>query len=386
MSFRYPSGIIKPGFDPSAEPEKINFVYDRLYSWGYNVSGQLGLGDNVGRSSPVQVGGLTVWLESTSGYGHTLAIKSDGSLWAWGKNYNGQLGLGNVTYYSSPVQVGALTTWSKIGSGPGGGSDFSLAIKSNGTLWSWGANDSGQLGLGDSGSYYGRSSPVQVGALTTWANIFCGSNFSLAIKSNGSLWAWGNNYHGQLGLGDYAGRSSPVQVGALTTWANISCGSNFSLAIKSNGSLWAWGNNGYGQLGLGNVTYYSSPVQVGALTTWLKVVGGGYYTLAIKTDGTLWTWGRNDNGQLGLGNVTYRSSPVQVGALTTWSKIGNGKAHSLAIKTNGTLWSWGKNEYGQLGLGDYGSYYGRSSPVQVGALTSWFIIAPGYNHSIVISY
>ena len=336
MSFRYPSGIIKPGFDPSAEPEKINFVYDRLYSWGYNVSGQLGLGDNVGRSSPVQVGGLTVWLESTSGYGHTLAIKSDGSLWAWGKNYNGQLGLGNVTYYSSPVQVGALTTWSKIGSGPGGGSDFSLAIKSNGTLWSWGANDSGQLGLGDSGSYYGRS--------------------------------------------------SPVQVGALTTWANISCGSNFSLAIKSNGSLWAWGNNGYGQLGLGNVTYYSSPVQVGALTTWLKVVGGGYYTLAIKTDGTLWTWGRNDNGQLGLGNVTYRSSPVQVGALTTWSKIGNGKAHSLAIKTNGTLWSWGKNEYGQLGLGDYGSYYGRSSPVQVGALTSWFIIAPGYNHSIVISY
>jgi alpha-tubulin suppressor-like RCC1 family protein len=186
------------------------------------------------------------------------------------------------------------------------------------------------------------------------------------------LFTWGNNLRGQLGLGNTTYYSSPKQVGALNTWSTVvSTHSFFNIALQTNGTLWTWGYNNYGQLGLGNRTYYSSPKQVGALTTWLKIAGGLYHTVAIKTDGTLWTWGNNVNGQLGLGNTTLRNSPNQVGALTNWSSIGGGSYHTVALKTDGTLWTWGNNYRGQLGLGNI-TYY--SSPKQVGALTTWTII------------
>ena len=146
------------------------------------------------------------------------------------------------------------------------------------------------------------------------------------------LYSWGQNNYGQLGLGNTTYYSSPVQVGALTTWVGISCGSAHTLATKTDGTLWSWGRNNSGQLGLGNTTNYSSPKQVGALTTWSKVANGiGENTAAIKTDGTLWSWGYNAYGQLGLGDITNRSSPVQVGALTTWLAIACGKENTLAI-------------------------------------------------------
>ena len=385
MSFRYPSGIIKPGFDPLDEPATIT-VYDRLYSWGNQENGRLGEPPgnyNYKRSSPLQVGALTTWSENTSGYGHNLAIKSDGTLWAWGKNNNGQLGLGNTTNYSSPKQIGALTTWSKIAAGPGGGSDFSLAIKTDGTMWSWGSNYFGGLGLGNVAD---RSSPVQVGALTDWSKIAAGNLHTIAVKTDGTLWSWGRNSDGQLGDGTTTYRSSPVQVGALTTWSKIESGEGHNLAIKTDGTLWSWGKNSYGQLGDGDVGYgnhKSSPVQIGALTTWDKMSCGSTFSLAIKTNNTLWSWGQNNNGKLGDGTTTYRSSPVQVGALTTWSKIESGEGHNLAIKTDGTLWSWGLNSDGQLGDGT--TTY-RSSPVQVGGETTWDKISPGFYHSIAISW
>jgi alpha-tubulin suppressor-like RCC1 family protein len=300
-------------------------------------------------------------------------------LWAWGKNNNGNLGLGNITNYSSPKQVGALTTWSQASAGLYN----SLAIKTDGTLWAWGWNRVGSLGLSDTIS---RSSPVQVGALTGWSKVAAQFQyFTVAIKTNGTLWAWGKNSQGQLGLGNTIYYSSPKQVGALTTWSTIGYGYRYttSLAIKTNGTLWSWGYNGQGQLGLGNVTSYSSPKQVGALTTWSQVAGARYSSLAIKTDGTLWSWGQNDKGQLGLGNITSYSSPKQVGALTTWSQVSAGYKFSLSTTTVGALWSWGDNVSGQLGLGNTTN---RSSPVQVGALTNWSQVSGGgtYGFSLAL--
>ena len=249
-----------------------------LWTWGQNNVGQLGLGDVTIRSSPNQVGALTTWSAIAAGASHTIATKTDGTLWTWGFNNNGQLGLGNITNYSSPKQVGALTTWLAIAAG-----DYhTIARKTDGTLWTWGKNTEGQLGIGNTTSY---SSPKQVGALTTWLTIAGGRYFhTIARKTDGTLWTWGYNAYGQLGLGNTTNYSSPKQVGALTTWSAIAGGGvNRTIATKTDGTLWTWGRNNLGQLGLGNVTNYSSPKQVGALTTWSAIAAGAYHTLGIAT-------------------------------------------------------------------------------------------------------
>jgi alpha-tubulin suppressor-like RCC1 family protein len=365
MSLRqiFPGGIVKPGFNPLAAQTTTTFV--NLYGWGQNDAGQLGLGNRTKYSSPVQVGSLTTWSAVATSTEKTMALKTDGTLWVWGRNTGGQLGLGNRTAYSSPKQVGALTTWSKIGN-----ANFSsFAIKTDGTLWAWGsAAPFGQLGLGNTTSY---SSPKQVGALTNWSTIAVndGNAVYLGTKTDGTLWAWGFNNQGALGLNttSYA-VSSPTQIGALTNWLQVSAGIYNCIAVKTDGTLWSWGVNGVGHLGLGNRTSYSSPKQVGALTSWSKCVTGIYSCMAIQTNGTLWTWGYNNVGQLGHGNTTDYSSPKQVGSLTNWLLMANGYGVNGAIKTDGTLWMMGKSNHGQLGLGNNTSY---SSPKQVGSSTSW---------------
>ena len=347
-----------------------------LWGWGNNGAGGLGLNNRTYYSSPKQIGSST-WLSiSTNQPGFTLAVKNDNTLWAWGDgSLNGQLGLGNLTSYSSPKQVGALTNWSSVSTGW----YFALAIKTDGTLWSWGKNNSSQLGLGVISTEY--SSPKQVGSLTNWATIATGQYFSMATKTDGTIWGWGNNQVGQGGTGSTStiGRSSPVQIGALANWSIVTAAGQFVMAIKTDGTLWAWGDNANGQLGLGNITSYSSPKQVGALTNWSKISANRYSISAIKTDGTLWAWGNNTNGQLGLGNVTYYSSPKQVGALTIWSSISGGLDSYFGITTSKALWAWGANSYGQLGLGNTTKY---SSPKQVGALTSWLKISSGYGGQV----
>ena len=356
-------------------------VARQLWVSGRNHRGQLGVGNTSDYSSPIQVGSLTNWAITDGGETSSVAVKTDGTLWTWGNNTHGQLGLGNSgSYYrySSPKQVGSLTGWAKVSSGYA----FVLAIKTNGTLWSWGQNDNGgPLGLGDTTS---RSSPVQVGALTTWAEVsggFTGNN-SMGVSTSGTLFTWGRNQFGQLGLGNTTSYSSPKQVGALTAWSKVSMSGGASAAIKTDGTLWTWGYNGSGVLGLGNATIYpinndrSSPVQVGSLTNWSQISNNSSSMIAVKTDGTLWSWGSGYFGSLGLGNTTNYSSPKQVGALTAWSRVSGGNHFSIALKTDGTLWTWGRNNVGQLGLGNTTN---RSSPVQVGALTTWLTIGSGYN-------
>ena len=347
----------------------------QLWSWGYNGDGQLGSGTTTDRSSPVQVGALKDWSSVSGGQNCCLAIKTNGTLWAWGKNANGQLGLGNTTYYSSPVQVGSLTNWLSVSAGY----RHILAVKTDGTLWAWGSNGQGSVGDGTTTS---RSSPVQIGSLTTWSKVSAGvSGSSLAIKTDGTLWAWGYNQTGELGLSNTTNYSSPVQVGALTNWSKIFAHGPHTHAIKTDGTLWAWGQNGNGELGVGNQSNYSSPVQVGALTNWRSVskdVSGGAGVIAVKTNNTAWAWGSNPYGGLGLGDTTTYSSPVQIGALTNWSVVECDGYSSIGLKTDGTIWTWGYNFYGQLGQSPSNLYsLDTSSPVQVGALTTWQSVAAG---------
>ncbi len=359
-----------------------------LWAWGRNNSGYLGLGDTFNRSSPVQIGSLTDWTKVDSGDFHTHAIKTDGSLWSWGRGLDGAHGLGNTTDYSSPVQVGILTNWADVAAADVG--RHSLAIKTDGTLWAWGAGGGGiHNGEVGDGTTIKRSSPVQIGALTDWASIGIGSFHSMAIKTNGSLWAWGKNDYGNLGLGNTTYYSSPVQVGSLTDWASVSGGNQHTIALKTDGTMWSWGSNFSGRLGLGDGgagTERSSPVQIGSLTTWSQVSSGSSTGNAIKTDGTIWSWGGNFNGSLGLGDGgagTDRSSPVQIGALTNWASVSTGGLHSNVLKTDGALWAFGYNGFGALGDG-FGTGNNRSSPVQIGSLTTWISINSGRRQSFAI--
>lgn len=346
-----------------------------LWAIGYNSYGQLGNGVQINYSSPIQIGSLTNWKQVTGGgsyNGNMAAVKTDGTLWCCGYNAYGQLGNGTTTHYSSPIQVGALTNWKQVAIG----SNVLMAIKTDNTLWGWGQNQYyGILGNGSATSNY--SSPIQVGTLTNWKQISVGGGFFASVKIDGTLWTCGYNSYGENGNNTLSHYSSPIQVGALTTWKQVSCGYNHTLVISTNGTLWSFGKNDYGQLGNGTGDYYSSPIQVGALTNW-KQVSGSYRTLsAVKTNGTLWTCGYNSSGQLGNNNIINYSSPIQVGALTNWKWVSNGINSIAAISKEGTVWVWGSNSNGQLGNGTYSNNY--SSPIQLGALTSWKQVSYGYN-------
>lgn len=377
-----------------------------LWSWGAGTVGQNGNGTLNNYSSPIQVGAETDWTNACRG-GIAISSHNDNAavfgtrnangappalpvpalagygLYVMGDNFNGNLSYARLGSITRPIFISNALRWRSIACLK---NLTSWGVRSDSKAYSVGSSANGYRGNGAPTGYL----PVAIGSDTTWYEISCG----LGVKAGG-LYAWGANNYGQLGLSDTTTRSSPVQVGALSTWKTCSSNGVTGAAIKTDGTLWTWGLNSNGQLGSGTTTNRSSPVQVGALTTWRSVVVSADDTnvsiMAIKTDGTLWGWGYNTDGRLGDGSTTNRSSPVQVGAATNWNKVTQGFAintaselyqlgttltqiagawadiassgeHQMAIKTDGTAWSWGLNDYGQLGLGDYTD---RVTPTQV---------------------
>ena len=305
-----------------------------LWTWGYAGLGRLANNSSSGNiSSPVQVGDSTDWAMFSSGdngtrYSWCHAIKTDGTLWAWGENTNGQLGDGTVENRSSPVQIGALTDWTnaKISSYY----KHTHAVKADGTLWGWGYTGT-RGGIGD-GTSVNKSSPVQIGALTTWTDVSTRRNGAMALKNDGTIWSWGRNiFDGEVGDNTKIGRSSPVQIG--TDWAALGCVNTQNLAVKTDGTMWAWG---YSQWGLGvsglATTKFSSPIQVGSLTDWSKVYVGGGTPHMKKTNGTLWGFGQNSLGLIGDETTIDKSSPVQVGVDTDWTTIRTSLGTGSALK------------------------------------------------------
>jgi alpha-tubulin suppressor-like RCC1 family protein len=360
------------------EDEYYN-ISNTLMVSGTGVKGQLGNGTSSG-VSVITSGPGGSWKQIDAGQWSAAGIKSDGTLWTWGDNLYGQLGDGTVVAKSSPVQVGSLTNWKQVSVGWNWTDvtytttyDYMLAVKTDGTLWGWGFNGTGRLGLGDNTN---RSSPVQIGSLTNWASATAVSAWSAALKTDDTLWTWGYGGCGQLGAGTTFNRSSPVQI-ATSYWKSIGCGYNHIIAVKTDGTLWAWGLNDIGELGDGTLTWRSSPVQIGSGTNWKSAAAGSWFSAATKVDDTLWVWGQNTYGMHADGTTSVgKSSPVQVGSATDWKSVALEDSTFLAIKNNGTIWGWGFNGYGQLGDGTVAS---KSSPVQVGSGTYWKKIFCGAN-------
>lgn len=256
----------------------------------------------------------------------------------------------------------------------------SLALKTDGTLWAWGYNTYGELGDGTTVS---RTIPKQIGIDRNWKALSAGYFHSVAIKTDGTLWGWGDNSDGELGDGTIIKRFNPAQIGTDKDWRSTAVGYGNTVAIKTNGTLWAWGANIYGEMGDGTTTNILVPTQVGTANDW-QMVGISHHTVALKKDGTLWAWGFNLYGQLGLGDTAHKTTPRQIGVAKDWQFISVGSEHTMAIKTDGTLWAWGHNWNGQLGDGTSGGTADKFTPEQIGTAKDWQLVSAGNYHTMAI--
>lgn len=335
-----------------------------LWSWGRNNSGQLGTGESTGtiNRTPKQIGNENNWSKISAGNSHNLAIKSDGTLWAWGRNSDGQVGVGSASAsFTTPQQIGTDTDWLRISAGD----EFSLAIKTNGTLWAWGDNAFGQLG---NNSIIDQSSPIQVGNATNWLMTSAGTQHVLALNTNGELWAWGTNNAGRFGIISPAASLVPIQIGSDTDWATVLAARDHGVGLKNNGTFWTWGSNSNGQLGDGTMIDKTFPINIASLNGALKIAKGHQHTLVIKSDGTIWSFGGNASGQLGIGTPLTPTpsptiTPTQENSFSTnWVYIDSKITHTVGIKSDGSLFTWGSNLWGQLGDN---TQIAKSSPVNI---------------------
>jgi|GEM_PF-1280376 len=319
-------------------------------AFGENASGQLGNNATVDNPNPVVAFGLTGIVSVSAGGdqidAHSMALKNNGTVWTWGSNINGGLGNGTLTPSLVPAQVPTISCVTAISAGGW----HSVALKNDSTVYTWGLNADGQLG---DNTIVNKSLPTLVNGLTGVKAISAGTYHVMVLKNDGTVWTWGDNAKGQIGDGTLIDRKTPVQVTGLTGVKAISAGRFFSLVIKNDGTVWTWGENLYGQLGNNTTTNSSVPVQVIGLSNITTASAGAFHCFAIKNDATLMSWGRNTYGNLGDNTTTQRITPVAVLGLTSVAGVACGTNFSLVYKSDGTFWGCGRDASGQLGVGAF---------------------------------
>lgn len=333
------------------------------------------------------------WLESVT----DLQPAAAGPPLAWGNNQAGNLGIGSeYNYQPTPVQVTAAVTLDTVEVSGNNSSSYNsssrtaytLFLKPNGTVYGAGNNDNANLGIGFSGGYY--LTPIQTLNLTGITQLSAGGRHASALRSDGTVWSWGDNNNGQTGNGTASGLPTTVPTqSSITDVVQVEAGGLHILALKSDGTVWAWGYNSYGQLGDATTIGRRSPVRVGANTAGFQniiaISAGQDHSLALKSDGTVWVWGDNQYGQHGLGTSSgMATAPVQITSLSNVTQISAGGRHSVARKTDGFVVAWGMNGSGQLGLGatTSGGCYCVPTPVTISSLANVIDIEAGGDHTL----
>jgi alpha-tubulin suppressor-like RCC1 family protein len=346
-----------------------------VWSWGFNDQGALGDGTTNNNRTPVQAQGLANVAAVASGGSHAAALKADGTVWTWGANGAGQLGNGERIFSSTPLAPDAGSGYVAVSAG----GRHSLALKSDGTVAASGNNDYGQLGDGTSASH---TTFQPVSGLTGVTQVSAGFYHSVARKNDGTVWTWGLDYLGRLGTGpDVPDGLTPAPITTLSNIVSISAGGGHTLALRADGTVWAWGENAYGQLGDGTNTPRYFPVQVPGLTDVVEVAAGADHSLVRKRDGSVWAWGSNYAGHLGDGTTTDRPTPAPVVGLSGATQVSAGNSFSAAVTSDGSVWMWGANYNAQLGDGTFDQ---QLVPERLSGLTNVAHISAGSNHTLAL--
>jgi alpha-tubulin suppressor-like RCC1 family protein len=311
-----------------------------------------------------------------AGFEHSLIIDG-GHVWAWGNNLNSQIGTSENDYEISPVKINNLSNI--IALAKGSAANHCLALNENGTVWSWGDNEYGQLGLGTN-DVVNSNTPMMIEKIFGVVALSAGRSHSVALKDDGTVWTWGDNTYGQLGHINQEKSSIPKKIYGLQNVVSVEAGYNHSMALRKDGTVWTWGKNINGQLGIGNQKNTNKPIKVQGLENIVYISAGASHCLAIKNDGTVWSWGWNDYGQLGDGSFESKNRPVQA-KIKNVVKVSSGGLHSVALTAEGTVFAWGANSFGQLGKSSNRNY---AMPVKVFALKNITSVVAGDMHSIAI--
>jgi alpha-tubulin suppressor-like RCC1 family protein len=359
-----------------AHSQAIGGSNGTLWSWGTNTYGAIGDNTATNRTAPVTTLLTSGIMSLAAGAQHTLYVKWDGSVWAWGSNASGQIGDGPpLTKRLIPVQVSSLSGITSVAAGP----SYSLALASNGTVFAWGLNNYGQLG---DGTFTNRSLPTLIPGLSGIVAIAAGATHALALRYDGKVYAWGRNHLGQLGDETQIDRSTPGLVSYLDKAVAIGAGASHSLAIHQNGTAYTWGSGEDGQLcdfGSGSGHISSVITQIPGITKGVGVAAGAKHSLLLEANGNTWACGDNQYGQLGNGSTTDSSSPVLVANLTNAVRIVAGGGTSAALSTGGTVYTWGLNNHGQLGDGTQTS---RTTVAPIPSFSGVAAVAVGASHAV----
>jgi len=313
---------------------------------GSNYRSKLGTAGAVNQGTPVMSTNMRQWAWVGTGAEHTLALTTDGTLYSWGGNVVGQLGTGDTLDRATPYLIGVPGEWAQVSVG----AYHNLAVKKNGSMWSWGSRYDGALGDATAGGWW--PTPQQIGGTSDWKYVSAGVKHSLAVRNNGELWAWGTGTNGQLGLGSgITLRYVPTRVGTATNWASVSAGTDHSLGVTVDGSLYAWGDRYRGQIGEGNIALNNpiwSPLKLDG-SGFTAVSAGEYTSYAIRSDGSLWGWGYNNTNLINSYTTWGVTTPARMGTASDWAAVDAGNGFTVAAKANGSVWTWGSNTNGELG-------------------------------------
>lgn len=351
---------------------------------GDGSQGQLGSGARGTRLTFGTAPGPTNVSQVDGGRDHVIALDGAGAVWAWGNGPDGALGLGSTADKLTATKVPGLSNVAQVTTGH----HYSMALQANGTVRAWGSNVLGQLG---DGTTTNRLSPVTVLAagsapLSGVVEVAAGRDFTMARKADGSVWAWGGGASGELGDGTTpTSRVTPEQVLGLTGVIALAGGRNHALALRSDGTVWSWGNNSSGQLGDGTRTHRSLPVKVGGLPGRVRAVSAGAeHSVAVLADGRVFTWGQGRYGQLGSGSTAIRRTAAPVAGLSGVSitTVDSGRDHTLLVSAAGDLWTFGRNDFGQIGNGE--KTLTRSTPYRVTTFSDVVHASGGRGYTVVL--